>query len=290
MPSVALSSPSPSSAASKAPASPIVPIIVAAVAALLLVSAMLLTFHFRRQNKKKMDTARAARKGREVQAGETVLRTHPATLMVLPPHGEGNPRFVHTPGTNMRIATRRADGAWEFADPRAPFTPAIIADASDAALPANRNSAVSTAESSSDPSHNSPYSYASYGDQTPGSSSQLLPPPTAASASPWGAPTTPLTADMDISARSPWRSAHSPTPSTSASTFLPAPSIATDSRRGSTVSSNDSFLDLDARSTHSNPFLSPASTAPSRGARWPASPAASARSSPNHPRRLPPRA
>ncbi|KAK0212086.1 hypothetical protein DFS33DRAFT_1278959 [Desarmillaria ectypa] len=38
------------------------------------------------------------------------------------PGGE-TPQFVHTPGSNMRIANRRSDGAWTFSDPRTPFTP-----------------------------------------------------------------------------------------------------------------------------------------------------------------------
>ncbi|KAF8883250.1 hypothetical protein BD779DRAFT_1540295 [Infundibulicybe gibba] len=38
------------------------------------------------------------------------------------------PRFHHTPGSEMRIATRRADGAWLFADPQAPFTPSGVSD------------------------------------------------------------------------------------------------------------------------------------------------------------------
>ncbi|KAJ7579231.1 hypothetical protein C8J56DRAFT_339967 [Mycena floridula] len=40
------------------------------------------------------------------------------------------PRYVHTPGADMRIATRRADGVWEFGDPRAwtPSTPGGVSD------------------------------------------------------------------------------------------------------------------------------------------------------------------
>ncbi|KAJ7465118.1 hypothetical protein FB451DRAFT_1402838 [Mycena latifolia] len=289
MPTAPISpSPSPSSPANPSkPPSRTIPIVISVVAVLLLASLMLLTFHFRRQNKKKISAAQA-RKGREIQAGETVSRTHPAALMITPAEGKGTPRFVHTPGTNMRIASRRSDGAWEFADPRAPFTPAIIADAADAALPASRTSSATNSvinERSShprDPSPSrarSPYSHASC--ETPGSSTELLPPSTAAT--PWGPPTpTPETAE---SLRSPWRAVHSPTPSTSASTFLPARSISGSSRRGSVVSSNDSFLDLErseAASIYSNPFLSPTpSAAPSRNARWPArSPPASARASP----------
>ncbi|KAJ7505763.1 hypothetical protein B0H11DRAFT_2220408 [Mycena galericulata] len=259
---------------------------------------MLITFHLRRRNKKAISAAQA-RKGREAQAGETVSRTHPAALMITPVEGKGTPRFVHTPGTNMRIATRRADGAWEFADPRAPFTPAIIADEADAALTATRNSsAASVLLRASSPdsrapspsqAQNSPYSHASYG---PGSSTDLLPPPTAASASPWGAPTTPRTADSDLPDRAPWRAVHSPTPSTSGSTFLPAPSISS-SRPSSAFSSNDSFLDLEATEpTYADPFRSPKpSVTSARSARFPVSPLrsppASARASPEPTVRVP---
>ncbi|KAG6844936.1 hypothetical protein H0H87_002269 [Tephrocybe sp. NHM501043] len=38
------------------------------------------------------------------------------------PDGE-TPRFKHTPGSDMRIATRRLDGGWQFSDPQPPFTP-----------------------------------------------------------------------------------------------------------------------------------------------------------------------
>ncbi|KAJ7166413.1 hypothetical protein C8R43DRAFT_194543 [Mycena crocata] len=276
MPATPSSPSSPSSTPSKAPPSPAIPIAITAIAILLLSSIMLLTFHFRRQNKKNIDSV-AVRKGREVQEGEVVSRTHPAALMITPAEGKGTPRFVHTPGTNMRIATRRSDGAWEFADPRAPFMPAIIADATDDPRPLSRNSSAAMVEHSSDPRNfppsHSPYSHASYGYETPGGSpSELLPLPTAASASPWGAPTTPRTADSGA----PSRPVHSSTPSTPGSAFLPAPSISDTSRRSSAVSSNNSYLDLepsDSTSTYTNPFQSPApSVAPSRNARWPASP------------------
>lgn len=85
------SSPSPSSAPSKA-SLPVIPIVISVVVVLLLVSLMLLTFHLRRRNKKSISAAQA-RKGREVQAGETVSRTHPAALMITPAEGKGTPRF-----------------------------------------------------------------------------------------------------------------------------------------------------------------------------------------------------
>jgi hypothetical protein len=47
-------------------------------------------------------------------------------IMTLPTISERD--VVHTPGSNMRIANRRPDGVWEFADPNGPFTPAGISD------------------------------------------------------------------------------------------------------------------------------------------------------------------
>ncbi|EPQ55337.1 hypothetical protein GLOTRDRAFT_111209 [Gloeophyllum trabeum ATCC 11539] len=43
------------------------------------------------------------------------------------PGGE-TPRFVHTPGANMRVAQRGPDGAWEFFDPARPLTPSGFRD------------------------------------------------------------------------------------------------------------------------------------------------------------------
>ncbi|KAJ7081588.1 hypothetical protein B0H15DRAFT_803586 [Mycena belliarum] len=240
-----------SEASAKAP-SRALPIAIALVASvLLLVAIMLLSFYLRRRTKQKASAA-PARKGREVQPGETVSRPHPAALMITPAEGKGTPRFVHTPGTNMRIASRRPDGAWEFADPRAPFAPAIIADD---ARPLSRNSSAT-------------------------STFELLPPSRAAS--PWGAPTTPGGAD---SVRS-WRTGHSPTPSASSTPIVPVRSIS-GSRHGSIVSTNAPSLQdperAEVASTYSNPFLSPSpSVASLSSARWPApSPPSSARASPD---------
>jgi hypothetical protein len=45
------------------------------------------------------------------------------------PHiGRNIPRFIHTPGENMRIAFRQPDGAWHFADSLTPFAPAGVND------------------------------------------------------------------------------------------------------------------------------------------------------------------
>ncbi|KAJ7630289.1 hypothetical protein FB45DRAFT_915087 [Roridomyces roridus] len=207
-------SPSPTpSPASKTSSPLVIPIAVSVLfAVLLLACLMFISLYLRRRNKQR------SRKGAQVRAGETVSRTHPAALMITPAEGNGTPRFVHTPGTNMRIANRRADGGWEFSDPRAPFTPSIV-----------------EARDRSPPRAYSPYSHY---DTPRSSTSDLLPPTTAASGSPWGALKTPRTADSDSSA-APWRVV-SPAPSTARSAFLPIPPPS--GGRDST----DSFLDLDA--------------------------------------------
>ncbi|TFK50813.1 hypothetical protein OE88DRAFT_1659901 [Heliocybe sulcata] len=67
---------------------------------------------------------------------------HPANR-VIPfgaPGGE-TPRFTHTPGANMRIATRRSDGAWDFIEPGGPLTPAISHD-TDSMMPPSPSSTV----------------------------------------------------------------------------------------------------------------------------------------------------
>ncbi|KAJ8518641.1 hypothetical protein ONZ45_g4323 [Pleurotus djamor] len=56
------------------------------------------------------------------------------------------PRFVHAPGANMRVATRRSDGGWHFSDPRAPLSPMspypFTTDGHDSALPSPAPSAL----------------------------------------------------------------------------------------------------------------------------------------------------
>lgn len=61
--------------------------------------------------------------------GRSLDRSHPAARITPfgSPEGE-TPRFKHTPGADMRIATRRPDGAWHFADPRTPFTPLGVSE------------------------------------------------------------------------------------------------------------------------------------------------------------------
>ncbi|KAJ7205648.1 hypothetical protein C8J57DRAFT_369331 [Mycena rebaudengoi] len=275
---------SPSSPAKNTPKST-VPIIIAVVAAVVIVICLgMLAFHLRRQKKNKIRDV-PARRGKEVQAGEIVSRTHPAALMITPADGKGTPRFIHTPGTNMRIASRRSDGAWEFADPRAPFTPAIIADPSDLARPTSRNSAAVDSSDSMDPppsrAPNTPYSHASYSydSPVPGSSNALLPPPTASTVSSYYSAQTARNTDWDPHprSRSPWEHSRSrsPSPSPAGNTLRYPPSSASfvSSSRRSSVSSEGSFLDLDPpTATSSNPFLTPPATGTPRGARSPMSP------------------
>ncbi|KAG5644310.1 hypothetical protein DXG03_008728 [Asterophora parasitica] len=64
-----------------------------------------------------------------ISPGTRLDRSHPAARITPFGHPGGEtPRFNHTPGSDMRIATRRADGAWDFADPRGPFTPTGVGE------------------------------------------------------------------------------------------------------------------------------------------------------------------
>lgn len=56
-------------------------------------------------------------------------KNHPAARIV--PFGTPGTEahlFRHTPGRDMRIAIRRPDGAWDFADSSQPFTPTGVSD------------------------------------------------------------------------------------------------------------------------------------------------------------------
>ncbi|KAG6915845.1 hypothetical protein DXG01_009604 [Tephrocybe rancida] len=58
-----------------------------------------------------------------------IYRMHPAAhITPFGTPGGDSPRFKHTPGSDMRIAMRRPDGAWQFSDPRVPFAPAGVSD------------------------------------------------------------------------------------------------------------------------------------------------------------------
>ncbi|KAF8959921.1 hypothetical protein BDZ97DRAFT_1922529 [Flammula alnicola] len=65
--------------------------------------------------------------------GTAMHQDHPAANITPfgaagPHYGGQVPRFKHNPGEDMRIALRRPDGAWHFADSRTPFTPAGVTD------------------------------------------------------------------------------------------------------------------------------------------------------------------
>lgn len=55
-------------------------------------------------------------------------REHPATRITPFDTQYKSPTFNHIPGSDMRIAHRRPDGAWHFADSRTPFTPEGVSD------------------------------------------------------------------------------------------------------------------------------------------------------------------
>ncbi|GLB38004.1 hypothetical protein LshimejAT787_0410550 [Lyophyllum shimeji] len=61
--------------------------------------------------------------------GTSLEQSHPAARITPfgSPGGE-TPRFKHTPGSDMRIAMRGADGAWHFADPRTRFSPSGVSE------------------------------------------------------------------------------------------------------------------------------------------------------------------
>lgn len=84
--------------------------------------------------------------------GTVMHSDHPAAQIT--PFAEGNgrgaghgPKFHHNPGEDMRIALRRPDGAWHFADSRTPFTPAGVSDID--VLPSPMSSSTSLASYSS---------------------------------------------------------------------------------------------------------------------------------------------
>ncbi|KAG6829021.1 hypothetical protein H0H92_005929 [Tricholoma furcatifolium] len=56
--------------------------------------------------------------------GKSLSQHHPAAQITpFGSFGGETPRFRHTPGSDMRIAIRRPDGAWLFSNPHDPFSP-----------------------------------------------------------------------------------------------------------------------------------------------------------------------
>lgn len=61
--------------------------------------------------------------------GTVIDRDHPAAKIM--PFGSASresPRYHNNPGSDMRIAIRRPDGGWDFADSGAPFTPQGVSE------------------------------------------------------------------------------------------------------------------------------------------------------------------
>lgn len=128
--STTASSSSASSSASTSPASSHDPrfiavgVVLGIFGLILLVVILVFTLRVRKRQIK------AGEKSAGPYHGAMVLdKSHPATK--IRPFGtpvtEGH-SFRHIPGQDMRIAIRRPDGAWDFADPSEPFTPYGVSD------------------------------------------------------------------------------------------------------------------------------------------------------------------
>jgi len=103
-------------------------IVLGVVGALLVVGVVYATWRMRR--KRSSDNADSIESSLVYHTQGTSLdQSHPAARITPfgSPEGE-TPRFKHTPGADMRIAMRRPDGAWHFADPRMPFTPTGVSE------------------------------------------------------------------------------------------------------------------------------------------------------------------
>jgi len=113
---------------------PLITAVILSVFAVLVIGGILwFTLRSKRTRAGNFEEGRA--KGDDVESsmwwGVGVDKNHPAARITPFSRARvraGGPQFGHTPGSNMRIAIRRPDGAWSFSDPRAPFTPSIISD------------------------------------------------------------------------------------------------------------------------------------------------------------------
>jgi len=131
-PAASTSSAAPSTTSTSSDATPkndhrilIVVVILGIVATLLIAYIVYITFHLKRRQSNGEDMG--------PYQGTLLHTDHPATHII--PFGAGGPhsgrtvpQYKHNPGEDMRIAIRRPDGAWHFADSRTPFTPAGVAD------------------------------------------------------------------------------------------------------------------------------------------------------------------
>jgi len=100
------------------------------VGVLLIAGITFFTVRMRRARSEQEQQGRDEENGNSSPRRSTVLDTrHPASHIT--------PFSNHQPGTNMRIARRRVDGAWDFEDPESPFEPQGIADPSPHPLSAS---------------------------------------------------------------------------------------------------------------------------------------------------------
>lgn len=93
-------------------------ILLTVVGVLLIAGVVFMTLHMKRR--RCPNNVNGANSFTSPPLGRVLESSHPAAR--ISPFGSPGPRFQHTPGSEMRIALRRPDGAWEFADPQTPFT------------------------------------------------------------------------------------------------------------------------------------------------------------------------
>ncbi|KAG5651305.1 hypothetical protein H0H81_009130 [Sphagnurus paluster] len=111
-------------------------ILLTVVGVLLIAGVVFMTLHMKRR--RCPNNVNGANSFTSPPLGRVLESSHPAAR--ISPFGSPGPRFrtpaqtlfgnfssvnlllEHTPGSEMRIALRRPDGAWEFADPQTPFT------------------------------------------------------------------------------------------------------------------------------------------------------------------------
>ncbi|KAF9044743.1 hypothetical protein BDZ89DRAFT_1127780 [Hymenopellis radicata] len=102
-------------------------VVMAVIGAILVAVIVLATVRFRRKQAASSAWDDGGRRATVVDHGHLASRITPYASRELNPGGD-EPRFVHTPGKDMRIATRGPDGAWVFSAPMKDFSPNGIGD------------------------------------------------------------------------------------------------------------------------------------------------------------------